>query len=163
MRKHTLIAALAWPLMAAAAPVTVQVVSADDKALADVVVYLADFHNIPIIIDAEALEDEGIATDSPVTRTLTGVKLRSALKIILQPLDLGYVIEDDVMKITTAGLKENKGLTEPVKGGGTAGQTFEAVASMAGVIQLDKLNDSSALILVQAEGGPQNLKTVALP
>ncbi len=40
MRKHTLIAALAWPLMAAAAPVTVQVVSADDKALADVVVYL---------------------------------------------------------------------------------------------------------------------------
>lgn len=68
-----------------------------------------------------------------------------------------------VMKITTAGLKENKGLTEPVKGGGTAGQTFEAVASMAGVVQLDKLNDSSALILVQAEGGPQNLKTVALP
>ena len=37
-----------------------------------------------------------------------------------------------VMKITTAGLKENKGLTEPGKGGGTAGQTFEAVASMVG-------------------------------
>lgn len=68
-----------------------------------------------------------------------------------------------VMKITTAGLKENKGLTEPVGGGGTAGQQFETVESMAGVIQLDKLNEISALVLVQAEGGPQNLKTIELP
>jgi hypothetical protein len=68
-----------------------------------------------------------------------------------------------VMKISTAGLKENKGLTEPVRGGGVAGQGFEKVESMAGVIQMDKLNDHSALILVQSENGPQNLKTVALP
>jgi len=68
-----------------------------------------------------------------------------------------------VMKITTAGLKENKGLSEPVSGGGTAGQQFETVESMAGVVQLDKLNEKSALVLVQAEGGPQNLKTIELP
>lgn len=68
-----------------------------------------------------------------------------------------------VMKITTAGLNDNKGLSEPVGGGGTAGQTYETVESMNGVVQLDKLNEASALILVQAEGGPQNLKTVALP
>ena len=68
-----------------------------------------------------------------------------------------------VMKISTAGLKENKGLTEPVSGGGTAGQKYETVESMAGVVQMDKLNETSALLLVQAEGGPQNLKTIALP
>lgn len=68
-----------------------------------------------------------------------------------------------VMKITTAGLKENKGLSEPVSGGGTAGQQFETVESMTGVVQLDKLNETSALVLVQAEGGPQNLKTIELP
>jgi hypothetical protein len=34
---------------------------------------------------------------------------------------------------------------------------------MVGVIQLDKLNDMAALVLLQAEGGPQNLKTIALP
>lgn len=68
-----------------------------------------------------------------------------------------------VMKISTAGLKENKGLTEPVGGGGTAGQKYETVDSMAGVVQMDKLNETSALLLVQAEGGPQNLKTIALP
>lgn len=68
-----------------------------------------------------------------------------------------------VMKISTAGLKENKGLTEPVSGGGTAGQSYETIDTLAGTIQLDKLNAGSALVLVQNEGGPQNLKTVALP
>ncbi len=73
-----------------------------DTPLTDVVKFLADYHKIPIILDADALKDEGIAIDTPVTRTLTEVKLRSALKTMLQPLELGYVIEDDVLKITTA-------------------------------------------------------------
>ena len=68
-----------------------------------------------------------------------------------------------VMKIPTAGLKENKGLTEPVRGGGVAGQGFDKVESMAGVIQMDKLNDHSALVLVHPDNSPQHLKTVALP
>ncbi len=68
-----------------------------------------------------------------------------------------------VMKISTAGLKENKGLTEPVRGGGKAGQDYTSVDSMAGVIQMDKLNDHSALILVHPDNSPQNLKTVPLP
>lgn len=79
-----------------------------DQPLTDVVSFLADFHNIPIIIDTEALTEEGIATDTPVTRTLTGVKLRSALKIILQPLQLSYVIEDEVMKITTINKEKDR-------------------------------------------------------
>lgn len=72
-----------------------------DQPLTDVVTFLSDSHNIPIIIDTEALTEEGIATDTPVTRQLTGVKLRSALKIVLTPLQLSYIIEDEVMKITT--------------------------------------------------------------
>ena len=79
-----------------------------DQPLTDVVSFLADLHNIPIIIDTEALQEEGIATDTPVTRTLTGVKLRSALKIILQPLQLSYVIEDEVMKITTIAKEKDR-------------------------------------------------------
>jgi len=68
-----------------------------------------------------------------------------------------------VMKIPTAGLKEIKGLTEPVRGGGVAGQGFEKVESMAGVIQMDKLNAHSALILVHPDNSSQHLKTVELP
>ena len=79
-----------------------------DTPLTDVVTFLSDYHNIPIIIDNEALQEEGIAPDTAVTRTLTGVKLRSALKIILQPLQLSYVIEDEVMKITTAAKEKER-------------------------------------------------------
>ncbi|MCA9064473.1 MAG: hypothetical protein KDA96_15490 [Planctomycetaceae bacterium] len=68
-----------------------------------------------------------------------------------------------VMKISTAGLSSNAGLTEPVSGGGTAGQSYETIESFNGVVQLDKLNEQSALVLIQSEGGVQSLKTVALP
>jgi len=40
LRSSTLVATLAWPLLASASSVTVQVVSANDKPLADAVVYL---------------------------------------------------------------------------------------------------------------------------
>jgi hypothetical protein len=68
-----------------------------------------------------------------------------------------------VMKIPTAGLKENKGLTEPVRDGGVAGQIPHNIDSMAGVVQMDKLNDHSALILVHPDNSPQHLRTVLLP
>lgn len=68
-----------------------------------------------------------------------------------------------VMKITTAGLKENKGLTEPVRGGGTAGQTYESIAAFQGVVQMDKLNNNTALVLTQTDAGVMDLKTVELP
>ncbi|MBL8815179.1 MAG: hypothetical protein JNL58_04035 [Planctomyces sp.] len=68
-----------------------------------------------------------------------------------------------VMKISTDGIKENKGLTEPVSGGGTAGQKFESIAVFEGVVQMDKLNDTTALILTQSDTDVLNLKTVELP
>lgn len=68
-----------------------------------------------------------------------------------------------VMKITTEGLNANKGLTTPVGGGGTAGQSFETIASLQGVVQMDKLNDSHAVVLIKTESGSLNLSTVALP
>jgi hypothetical protein len=69
-----------------------------------------------------------------------------------------------VMKIGTSGLRTAAGLTERVSGGGTAGHAYETVESMTGVVQLDKLNSESALVVLQAEeGGPLNLRTVALP
>jgi hypothetical protein len=68
-----------------------------------------------------------------------------------------------VMKITTAGLSDNDGLTDPVRGGGVAGQSYETVKAMQGVVQMDKLNDSTAVLLLQNDAGTLSLKTVALP
>ena len=72
-----------------------------DTSLTDAMTFLGDQHNIQIILDELALSEEGLQPDEPITRTLSGVSLRSALRIILQPLGLQYVIQDEVMKITT--------------------------------------------------------------
>lgn len=72
-----------------------------DTPLADAIDYLARLHNITVLVDELALTDVGIPTDEPVNLILNGVRLRSALKIMLEGLALTWVIEDEVMKITT--------------------------------------------------------------
>jgi hypothetical protein len=68
-----------------------------------------------------------------------------------------------VMKISTEGIARNEGITERVGGGGTAGQQYETIEALQGVVQLDKLNTKSALIIVQSDDGVQHLQTVELP
>ena len=66
-----------------------------------------------------------------------------------------------VMKISTSDI-ERPGLTDPVRDGGTAGQSFEKIESLKNVVQLDKLNDTQAVIITQ-EGSTVDLRTVELP
>jgi hypothetical protein len=68
-----------------------------------------------------------------------------------------------VMKISTENIARNDGLTTPVSGGGTAGQAYETIKELDGVIQLDRLNDTHAVILVQSSPTSQDLRTVVLP
>jgi hypothetical protein len=82
-----------------------------DVPLQDVVDYLKHKHGIEIQIDARALEDVGIGTDTPVTRRLKGVSLRSALQLVLRELDLTFVIQDEVLLITTPEEAQSRLLT----------------------------------------------------
>lgn len=82
-----------------------------DTPLKDAMEFVADAHNITILIDEVALTEEGIAIDEPINRTLSGIKLDSALKIILRPLGLIHIVEDEVLKITTAEAADAKGVT----------------------------------------------------
>lgn len=66
-----------------------------------------------------------------------------------------------VMKISTKDIAENKGITKRISD--TAGQSYETIASLQGVVQLDKLNSSSAVVLVDAGSGGLQLKSVDLP
>lgn len=72
-----------------------------DTPLKDAMDFLANSHNITVIIDEPALTEEGIAMDEPINRTLSGIKLESALKIILEPLGLTQMTENEVLKITS--------------------------------------------------------------
>jgi len=66
-----------------------------------------------------------------------------------------------VLKIPTAGFATAEPITAPV--GGTAGVTVERITSMAGVQQLDKLDDQRTVLIARAETGGVNLSTAALP
>ena len=79
-----------------------------DMPLADAIDYIAQLHNITILLDRPALLDEGLSDDEPINLILNGVKLQSALKIMLEELALTWVIEDEVMKITTIAIAEER-------------------------------------------------------
>ena len=78
-----------------------------DTPLTDVIDYLKDYHQIEIQLDKKAMEDAGVGTDTPVTKSLKGVSLRSALRLMLAELNLKYVIKDEVLLITTTEAAEN--------------------------------------------------------
>jgi len=68
-----------------------------------------------------------------------------------------------VMKIPTDGADAADKITSPVPDGKTRGLGYETVKSLKGVVQLDKLDDTHALVLLQAADGALNLETVDLP
>ena len=79
-------------------PTTVEFV---DAPLGDVINRLKELHKIEIQLDDKALEEAGVNTDTPVNKTLSGVTLRSALKLILQSVGLTYTIDNEVLLITS--------------------------------------------------------------
>ena len=54
-----------------------------------------------------------------------------------------------------------QGITSAVQG--TQGIGYDTIASLKGVVQMDKLDDNRAVILVQDQAGALNLETVNLP
>jgi hypothetical protein len=67
-----------------------------------------------------------------------------------------------VMKVNTESIEKQAGITEQVKGGGTAGLKYDTIGELKGVEQLDKLGDKQAVLLVRTDSG-LNLQTIALP
>jgi len=99
--------------------------------LSGVIKFFRETYNIPIVIDDKALEEENITPDEPITLELPAVSFRSALKLILEPLQLTYVIEDEVMRITGKKTSANVvrvypvgDLVVPIISGGGGGGGF---------------------------------------
>jgi hypothetical protein len=67
-----------------------------------------------------------------------------------------------VMKVSTKDIGRKEGIEKPVTGGGTAGQTYDTIADLQGTVQLDKLNDTQAVVVIKKDDSLA-LKTVALP
>jgi general secretion pathway protein D len=76
------------------------------EPLSVVVDHLSKLADVNVYLDPQGLQQEAVTSDMPVTISLSQeVMLKSALKLILEPLHLSYVIEDEVLKITSEQMR----------------------------------------------------------
>ena len=72
-----------------------------DTELGDALHFLSDQHEINIVLDTAFVEEQGIGSNTPVNATLKGISLRSALNLILSELELTFIVEYEVLRVTT--------------------------------------------------------------
>jgi general secretion pathway protein D len=76
-----------------------------EQPLAAVLDELSKQAGVAIHIDLVGLEQEAVGSDTRVTLSLDQpISLKSALKLLLEPLHLGYVVRDEVLKVTSPRL-----------------------------------------------------------
>ncbi len=73
----------------------------DNTPLTEVVKHLSTLAEVNIVVDSAGLEEEGVQSSTPVTINVDGIKLKSALNLMLEPLRLGYLIQNDVLNVTS--------------------------------------------------------------
>src|SRR5262249_40444560 len=78
-----------------------------EQPFKDVVQYLANRHGIPIVLKLRKLQDVDINPDTPITKDLKGIRLRSALNLILDELDLMYSVKDAVLQTTAPAVPQS--------------------------------------------------------
>jgi type II secretory pathway component GspD/PulD (secretin) len=72
-----------------------------EQPLSQVMSYLSSYTGLNIIVDPKALAEEGLTENTPVKVTAKGIKLKTALKFLLSPLNLTYRIDEGgVLAIT---------------------------------------------------------------
>ncbi len=78
-----------------------------NRPLREVLDMLGATAGINIHLHEDGLRAEGVASDTPVTLTLNQpVSLKSALKLILENLRLSYVVQHEVVKVTSESLRD---------------------------------------------------------
>jgi general secretion pathway protein D len=82
-------------------------VNFENEPLASALDQLGRMAGINIYLDPEGMNAERVSTDTTVTLPLRKpVSLKSALNLILQPLRLSYVIQDEVLRITSEQVRD---------------------------------------------------------
>jgi hypothetical protein len=69
--------------------------------LKEVAAALATKHNVSIVLDRLAMEEEGIVEDVPITQHVAAISLRSALRLLLHEYDMTYTIRNETLQLTT--------------------------------------------------------------
>jgi hypothetical protein len=73
-----------------------------ETPLRDVLAEIQRAHgNIPIVLDARAMEDAAIDSELAITQNLKSIPLRKALQMMLDPIEMTYVVDGHVVFVTT--------------------------------------------------------------
>src|SRR5947207_13833433 len=79
-----------------------------NRPLSEVMDTLGRMTGINVYLDPQGLNAEGVTTDTPVTLNLTQpISLKSALNLVLGPLGLSYVIQSEVLRITSEQTRDS--------------------------------------------------------
>ncbi len=83
-----------------------------DNTLKEVLDFIEEKHGFTIDLDRQTLEDAGVTDDTRINSlVISGITLRSAFNLMLADvggIELTFVIEDEVMKITTVEKEAEK-------------------------------------------------------
>ncbi|QDT12160.1 hypothetical protein [Stieleria marina] len=83
-------------------------VSYQDRPLGEVMEDISQTADIPVVLDNRALAAIRVTPTDPVSLSVpNGLPLKSALNLLLKSLDLTYVIENDVLNITSVEAKRS--------------------------------------------------------
>ena len=80
----------------------------EDAPLVEVIRYIKTAAGINVVIDQLALEEEGFTTNTPVTIDVDNIMVKSALNLLLEPMGLGYSIDNEALNITSALRQQGK-------------------------------------------------------
>jgi len=72
-----------------------------DVPVAEALAFLADKHGSPIKLDGRALKELEITSDAPVSLSVKGITLRSALRLLLNDLNLEFIVQNEVILVTS--------------------------------------------------------------
>ncbi|WP_345682847.1 hypothetical protein [Novipirellula caenicola] len=84
----------------------------DEVPLSEFLHLLSEKTNTPMVLDTRAIEEIGLSPQQHIHVSLQNVSLRTVLKISLRPLDLTYMIKDELIQITTPECAENNLVTK---------------------------------------------------
>lgn len=134
-----------------------------EASLREVVGRLSEALRVAVLLDERALDDAGIDTDAPVvTARFTGMTARAALRVLLTPLDLTFVVADETLAVTTREQAQQR-LT-PVayplprwagaEGDPAAEQVIDVIQSTVAIETWDTIGGPGSIRVIEAAGEP---------
>jgi hypothetical protein len=73
----------------------------DGTPLEEIIAFLREEYDVEIVLDTVALDELGIGPDEPISISLRNIRLDQAMRRMLEPLELTYVVDDGVLLVTS--------------------------------------------------------------